>query len=159
MRRVHTTAHYRTSHARGVSMLIFVLIIVPAFLFGVALAIDISSLINRYNYNQNVAESAVEAGATARDVNTGQLDPVQATIRANAICSQLTAGRVTSCASTNGPTVTANVPMQSFRLFGNTYWSGIISIDFSRFTASETASVCNSYIPTGQSDQYCVRPS
>lgn len=138
----------------------FLLIALPLFLFGTAMAIDFSHVLVNFNQNTNIAEAAANAGVTARDINTGQLDTAEALRRANDLCSRM--GVTASCATANGPVVTVTVPMDPFTLYANWFnlpnGRPILNMDFSVFTAEVSASVCNSYTPTGTSDTYCVRP-
>jgi Flp pilus assembly protein TadG len=147
---------------RGVALIIFLLMIVPAFIFGTALSIDISKVVTTFNYNTNTAQLAANAASTARDVNSGLLNPGNAVARAHSVCAGMNVA-ISNCAVyVNGSTATVRVFMKPFFLTSQWFafpdgslaasplWSGL--------TAGATSSVCNSLQVVGPSDQECVRP-
>lgn len=145
---------------KGVALFLFLLVMVPVFIFGTGAAIDLSRVITNYNYNSNIAQLAANAGATARDTNTGALNASEATRRAATVCQQM--GNNFCSIAINGSAITVNVPMQPFYLVSQAFGfpDGTIAASpaWDRLTASATAAVCNSLEITGPSDQFCVRP-
>ncbi len=138
----------------------FLLLIVPAFIFSAGIGIDLSRVVTEYNYNENTAQLAANAGSTARDVQTGALSPGEATRRAQQICSRMQAPCSVGVSSYQ---IDVSVPMQPFFLvsgfFGLPTGGVVPTPNFASFTATSTANVCNSLENVGQSDLNCVRPS
>lgn len=157
MRRPHPTP---PRGRKGVALLMFLIIVVPLFIFGAGLAIDLSRLVTGYNYSSNTAQLAANAGATARDTTTGLLNPGEATRRAGQVCERM--GFSSNCAVANGAVIEVTVPVQQFTLVSQWFINPIAGrtdgINWSGFNARASASVCNSLENVGTSDQFCVRP-
>lgn len=144
---------------RGVSLFLFLLFMVPAFIFGAAVGIDLSRVVTEFNYNKNTAQLAANAGATARDIQTGALRADAAAQRAQQVCIKMGS----PCAvGVDAYRVDVAVPMEPFFLvsqwFGFPTGGVVPAPNFARLAATASANVCNSLENVGQGDLNCVRP-